>query len=584
MGFLGAVSDFFGNGGNLNQPYQPPLNVQNFMQPVQVSEMQKIGILGDLVNAKQGYDNAYKQMNLWNRDLANPDLTDEQRKRISANVQGWKRERDAYAQAADSTRQTAAAIGVDLSDFDGDKTPAEAAQALQNYRSAGVKNFLNLPSVGDLERNRYMELRSQGASPRQAERIAGREREGMRDQLTRRYNDAFLTYGTNPDGSLTDLGLNLLGKLAETNPVQANIYGNAYATPMKVFDANQQQAVALMNNDAAMARQAAQLAANWRNAEAERQSRANLVDWSLTSKEKEGQRNRDLQEKLAVFNQLSRYEHGGNNRNGDNVTPFMKSVRDLAEIYKAKGDSDEIALSKAIDASIRHHYPEQVNETVEAMQKRAEAGVLMGLTGEDLVTYIRDGAGWKPKEASKATSVFNQLDTIYGYIIADDDDSAGQMLQQLNDYAAENQQEFWGQFNEDEREKFNEINKAYQEFLGVKDDLIKRSDMKDRAIAHYRAVKRGTKWEDEYTNLRRSRFDAKRNQPEQSANTEIKKANQNVRALLGNGDNNSNDSNKPVQTTPQNNTPPTNQVPGTWQPTGNQTWYYPNGVVYFPNK
>lgn len=581
---MGFFSDFFDSGRESNQPYQPPLNIQTFMQPVSVSENQKVGILGDLVNAKLGYDNAYKQMNLWNRDLANPDLTDEQRKRISANVQGWKRERDAYAQAADSTRQTAAAIGVDLSDFDGDKTPTEAAQALQNYRSAVVKNLFNTPSLRDLEENRRNELLSRGVSPRTAGIIVDRERDGMREQLQRRYKDAFLTYGKNPDGIIDDIGMSLLGDLAKVDPVQANLFGAGYVSPSKVYDSAQQQAVALMNNDAAMARQTAQLAANWRNAEAERQSRANLLDWSLTSQEKEGQRNRDLQEKLAVFNQLSRYEHGGNNRNGDNVTPFMKSVRDLAEIYKAKGDSDEIALSKAIDASIRHHYPEQVNETVEAMQKRAEAGVLMGLTGEDLATYIRDGAGWKPKEASKATSVFNQLDTIYGYIIADDDDSAGQMLQQLNDYAAENQQEFWGQFNEDEREKFNEINKAYQEFLGVKDDLIKRNDMKDRATAHYRAVKRGTKWEDEYTNLRRSRFDAKRNQPEQSANTEIKKANQNVRALLGNGDNNSNDSNKPVQTTPQNNTPPTNQVPGTWQPTGNPTWYYPNGVVYFQNK
>lgn len=342
---MGFFSDFFDSGRESNQPYQPPLNIQTFMQPVSVSENQKVGILGDLVNAKQGYDNAYKQMNLWNRDLANPDLTDEQRKRISANVQGWKRERDAYAQAADSTRQTAAALGLDLSDFDGDKTPTEAAQALQNYHSAVVKNLFNTPSLRDLEENRRNELLSRGVSPRTAGIIVDRERDGMREQLQRRYKDAFLTYGKNPDGIIDDIGMSLLGDLAKVDPVQAQLLGTGYVSPSKVFDSAQQQAVALMNNDAAMARQMAQINANLLNAREGRNLSWDTVKYTTEATSRENALNREHSEKLKMMDYMFGGKGGNGKSDGKSGNKIMEEIQNVYESMVPE-DADEETKKK----------------------------------------------------------------------------------------------------------------------------------------------------------------------------------------------------------------------------------------------
>ena len=197
---MGLFGDFFGGGAKIQ--YQPPQNIQNFMQPVPVTDMQKTDFYGRLLNDKQGYDTAQKSIDLIQQALQTPELSEASRNNWRRKMKGYEEARDAYAQDANSVRQSASSLGLDVSDYDANKSLQESAQAFQNYRNTAVKDFLNLPSMADLEENRYMELRSQGASPGQANRILNRERGKMQDHLTRKYKDAFLTYGKNPDGSV----------------------------------------------------------------------------------------------------------------------------------------------------------------------------------------------------------------------------------------------------------------------------------------------------------------------------------------------------------------------------------------------
>lgn len=95
--------------------------------------------------------------------------------------------------------------------------------------SPNALSCLNLPSVKELEENRYTELRNGGASPRQAERILGRERAGRQEDLSRRYTEAIMTYGTNGNGSLNLLGVSLLYKMAQANLQGAGLFAQSLA-------------------------------------------------------------------------------------------------------------------------------------------------------------------------------------------------------------------------------------------------------------------------------------------------------------------------------------------------------------------
>lgn len=85
-----------------------------------------------------------------------------------------------------------------------------------SYVEPAVVRLLNTSEAQERE-NRYLELRSQGASPGQANRILNRERGTIRDRLWRQYTDAIVTYGKHSDGSINPVGAFLLCKMAPLN-------------------------------------------------------------------------------------------------------------------------------------------------------------------------------------------------------------------------------------------------------------------------------------------------------------------------------------------------------------------------------
>ncbi len=260
----GFLSYAFGGGEPANLPYNPPQMPERFLKPSPVSDLQMSGIQQGLVGAKSDWDTADKSMQWWTKQLDTPDLTDEKKQEINANIEGWSRKRDAAADKANAIRTQADALGVDVSDYGAGKTLQEASQAYDTYRNTAVRDFLRLPSVRELEESRYLELRNGGASPRQAERILGRERAGRQEDFLKRVTEGVMTYGVNPDGqTLNPFGLSMMQKLDPSNPeLTARLFASGFAMPKDMFSEDRADNRVRMTNDAAAQRTADQIAFN----------------------------------------------------------------------------------------------------------------------------------------------------------------------------------------------------------------------------------------------------------------------------------------------------------------------------------
>ena len=302
MGLFDGIAGFF--GGGIPPAYQTPQKIQDFMQPIPVSAMQTASLYQNLLGAKQGYNDAQKSMDLIQEALQTPDLGEDMRNNWQRKFNEYKQARDAAAQTADSLRNTAATIGVDVSDYGNDKTLQESAQAFQNHKNMAFKNFLNLPTLDELEENRYRELRSRGASPRAAESIVSEERGKFKRQIAQRLNDFMGTYGKNPDGSLDqDIGIAAIGSVLQDPQQVAQLFVSSFATPGKVYDANQNLATQLATIDAQnrgawdraklssdtniLTSREGQAGQNWRLGE------------TLKAQEREGEANREMQLRIA---------------------------------------------------------------------------------------------------------------------------------------------------------------------------------------------------------------------------------------------------------------------------------------------
>lgn len=296
--FLQAL---FGGGEAPNLPYNPPQMPERFLNPSPVPEMQINKVRQGLVGAKLDYDTADKSTQWWTKQLDTPDLTDEQKQQINSNIEGWSRKRDAAAQSAIDMRNQADAMGIDVSDYGSDKTLQEASQAYNTYRNTATRDFLRLPSVRELEESRYIELRNSGASPRQAERILGRERAGRQEDFLKRVTEGVMTYGVNPDGqTLNHFGLSMMQKLDPANPeLVGKLFAGGFAMPKDIFSEDRADNRVRMTNDAAAQRQAEQILANWKNAEAQRNATRSNLEYTVTNQNEQNELQRDLQWKIA---------------------------------------------------------------------------------------------------------------------------------------------------------------------------------------------------------------------------------------------------------------------------------------------
>lgn len=555
---MGLFGNFFGGGAKIN--YQPPQNIQNFMQPVPVTDMQKTDFYGRLLNDKQGYDTAQKSIDLIQQALQTPELSEASRNNWRRKMQGYEDARDAYAQDANSVRQSAASLGLDVSDYDTNKSLQESAQAFQNYKTNAVKDFLNLPSMADLEENRYMELRSQGASPGQANRILNRERGKMRDQLTRRYKDAFLTYGKNSDGSVDPtIGMHLLEGLAEVNPQAAQMYSTGFALPQKVYDANQNMALTLLQNDEAMKRLIAQNDFNWQNSEAQRAAtlwnanedrkhKTASLEYTIKNQREESALERESRENIEKAKLLVRLSSGNGGGKGDKS--LQSEIEELAMNLGWREDLPDEDKRKieiaARDTVLEKHYPGWRGKPNEQFKKAADTyNTIIELGYPDSVARRAAAQVIGAKELeSKSDGIFNSFDTMLSLIESGDEDTAGAMLQKIDTGAEEDPEKFNAKFDAISKEeragqikKYNDLRAAFKEYLDLDPKKLGKDNMQDallRLKAKYKAAQIGGDWFQIYSDWKLPNVYARRRQEkEQPPEDKISQADKIVKDLLG---------------------------------------------------
>ena len=338
----GFLSDFFG-GGQPNLPYNPPQMPERFLNPSSVPEMQMNDFQRGIVSDKRGWDTANRTINFLTKKLDTPDLTDLQKQYINDKIQESTQARDAFAASANERRANAQALGIDTSDYDSGKTLQESAQAYNTYKNAAIRDFLNLPTVAQLEENRYRELRNRGASPAQADRILKRERAGREEEFLRRTEEGIMTYGTNSDGSLNQIGLQLARRMNPSDPqIAATLYANAFAMPKNIFTEDRADKRTLLNNQSATERAAMQLFANMQNAQLDRDAREKNLFATIDAEDKRLDKPLASNEKIALLRATAQKVSGGSD----------KDAQEIQRLIDLCGGDEE----KAINIYLRQHY------------------------------------------------------------------------------------------------------------------------------------------------------------------------------------------------------------------------------------
>lgn len=154
------------------------------------------------------------------------------------------------AAAAQSVRNTAAANGINLDGYGANNSLQEAAQNFQNDTYRGVNNILNHDMTSDEYYNQvFNQVKHNGGTDTQARQLARERASVYQAQRVARLSSAFANYGTNANGSVNNVGVQILAAMGNENPTTANFYANNYGSPKDDYHFGQQ--IGLQNNQAA---------------------------------------------------------------------------------------------------------------------------------------------------------------------------------------------------------------------------------------------------------------------------------------------------------------------------------------------
>lgn len=411
MAFLGGL---FGGVAPFPQTYQTPQNIKDFMQPIPVSEMQAASIAQNLLGAKQGYDTAQKSMDLIQNALQTPDVGEDMRNKWQRQLNEYKQARDAAEQTANSLRNTAATLGIDVSDYGSDKTLQESNQAFQNHKQMAFKNFLNLPTQKELEDDLYAKMRLRGASPRTAEAIVSEERGAIKQQLARRLNDFMGIYGKNPDGSIDqDVGIAAIGSVLQDPQQVAQLFVSGFAMPQKVYDTNQNLATQLATIDAQnrgaldraklssdtniLTSREGQAGQNWRLGE------------TIKAQEREGEANREHQLRIAGLNAAMKLYGSRGGGDGDKLNEEIAALaRQLGFKDDLPDEEKQKIWGNAASIVIEHKYGIG-NKKLRDVGYLKETMDVLGIPKDEQDIIIKKSLGYEEPKPTKETVDVEQL-------------------------------------------------------------------------------------------------------------------------------------------------------------------------------
>ena len=248
---------------------------QNYLDPLM--NPTQAGVQRDLFSYKNEWQNAndaklilQKELDDLSKGRAKPatnaegetasetvDDTETQKQKLQEGIDLLNFHQSELAKAAEMTRNTAHALGIDTTGFNANNTLAESQQIMHTNDARAVQGLLNLRSSREQEGDYYRQLREQGYNEYAARKIS-REKGGdfQNNNINQLWN-GIRDYGINGDGSLNNFGAALLGKLSREDPAMVELFANQYASPKETLsesNANdrlsaQIQANALLNDE-----------------------------------------------------------------------------------------------------------------------------------------------------------------------------------------------------------------------------------------------------------------------------------------------------------------------------------------------
>lgn len=154
------------------------------------------------------------------------------------------------AESADRIRNIASRLGIDLTPYDSGRTLAQAQDALMIDTNRGIRNILQQDMTSDeYYEQLFNDLRHNGMSREQAQRIAAREAGQYQAQRLTRLNDALVQYGVDPlNHTINDYGVMILMRAQQEDPNAASGLARMYGLPADLASEVMQMNVA--NNNA----------------------------------------------------------------------------------------------------------------------------------------------------------------------------------------------------------------------------------------------------------------------------------------------------------------------------------------------
>lgn len=235
---LGVDSSYFGADKTQEQSQKSMADLNYYKEPIpqKISSYQQNlanSIERQLIQAKYMYDNA---------------STDDER--FLAQVQ------------AKNARDLARQYGLDVSSFDSDISLDRAKLAYLNetpqFNNTNTST-LNYLTTQEYWQQLYEEARARGVGRTAAERYATQKSAAYQSRKMSDLSDQFISYGTNPDGSVNNLGMSMLAQLRLEDPDAFTQLLSAYGMPKDQYAFGLQlarDAVSAQNQLTAMDKQA----------------------------------------------------------------------------------------------------------------------------------------------------------------------------------------------------------------------------------------------------------------------------------------------------------------------------------------
>lgn len=137
------------------------------------------------------------------------------------------------AETANRIRNIAGQLGIDLTPYDSGRTLAQAQDAFMVDTNKGIQNILHNDMTSDEYYEKlFSDLRHNGMSREQAQRIAAREAGQYQAQRLTRLNDALVQYGVDPlNHTINDYGVMILMRAQQEDPNAASGLARMYGLP-----------------------------------------------------------------------------------------------------------------------------------------------------------------------------------------------------------------------------------------------------------------------------------------------------------------------------------------------------------------